>query len=344
MIWGENGSGKTSLLEAVHMLSLGKSFRTHRQKNLVMDGQESFIISGDFLKEKAKDRISTQYKKTGKQVIKINGKAISGRKDLIGRNNVVVLSPEEQSITKGAPEIRRRFFDKVFSVISIDYFKTVQKYNRLLRQRNAVVKKIKDESGKVQEIFSWDEQLATEGVRLWSLRSGFIKKYSALLRSITKKYDKSFRVQIKIKKQKKERGFYLERLKETQPHDIKMGRTTFGPHRDNISFLLNNKSLRTYGSQGEHKICLVLLKLAEMCLVKEKTRFFPTLLLDDLFSKLDLKRSEKLVELLKSLEIETGEPLQTIITTTDMIDVESSGFLYKNEQTKTHHLERMCNT
>ena len=344
VIWGENGSGKTSVLEAIHILSLGKSFRTNRQKNLIMDGRDSFVISGDFLKEKSKDKISTQYKNTGKQFIKINGKAISGRKDLIGRNNVVVLSPEEQSITKGAPETRRRFFDKVFSVVSLDYFKTVQKYNRLLRQRNAVLNKIKDGRGAAQEVYGWDEQIATEGVRLWSLKSSFIKTYSELLGTIIKKYDESLIIRIITKKQKKDRDVYLEQLKETQLYDIKTGRTTFGPHRDNISFLLNKKNLRTYGSQGEHKICLVLLKLAEMCLVKEKTGFFPTLLLDDLFSKLDLARSEKLVGLLSSLETETRDPLQTIITTTDMIDVEKSGILYKNKQTKTHHLERKCST
>ena len=112
VIWGENGSGKTSLIEAIHVLALGKSFRTPGLKNIIMDGESVFLATGKFLTNGTEEDVAIQYFSTGKRNIKINGKKAGGRKDLIGRNNVVVLSTEEQSITKGPPETRRRFLDK----------------------------------------------------------------------------------------------------------------------------------------------------------------------------------------------------------------------------------------
>ena len=178
MIWGENGSGKTSLIEAIHVLALGKSFRTPGLKNIIMDGESVFLATGKFLTNGTEEDVAIQYFSTGKRNIKINGKKAGGRKDLIGRNNVVVLSPEEQAITKGPPETRRRFLDKAFSVVNTDYFKTIQRYNRILKQRNSILKKIKDGESSEQEIFGWDEQISEVGIKLWGLRKELLKRNS----------------------------------------------------------------------------------------------------------------------------------------------------------------------
>ena len=119
-----------------------------------------------------------------------------------------------------------------------------------------------------------------------------------------------------------------------------MGRTTFGPHRDNIALAWNNRDLRNFGSEGEHKLSLVLLKLAELVFVRKNTGNHPTFLLDDLFAKLDLERSKKIVTLLQGLETESGEPVQTIVTTTDLLNVEKSGLLSGEKENNTYHLER----
>jgi DNA replication and repair protein RecF len=111
-----------------------------------------------------------------------------------------------------------------------------------------------------------------------------------------------------------------------------------------VLFIWDKRDLRNFGSQGEHKLALVLLKLAEMCFIRDNTGLYPILLLDDLFSKLDFERSQKIVSLLQSLENKSGEPVQTIVTTTDILNVESSGLMAAGNETKTYHLERRCNT
>ena len=133
---------------------------------------------------------------------------------------------------------------------------------------------------------------------------------------------------------------YQTKIKNSQKKDIALGRSTFGPHRDNIALVWNNRDLRNFGSQGEHKLSLVLLKLAELVFVRKNIGTHPTLLLDDLFAKLDLERSKKIVTLLQGLETESGEPVQTIVTTTDLLNVEKSGLLSGAKENNTYHLER----
>ncbi len=340
VIWGKNGSGKTSLLEAIHILTLGKSFRTPSLKNIIMDGESVFLASGKFLTNEIEEDVAIQYFSTGKRNIKINGKKAGGRKDLIGRNNVVVLSPEEQTITKGPPEARRRFFDKAFSVVNTDYFKTIQRYNRILKQRNSILKKIKDGESGEQEIFGWDEQISEEGIKLWGLRGGLLKTYENILEELVGRFKENLSVGISYASSQIRKEEYIDNIKKSLSYDIITAKSNFGPHRDKIDFMINGTTLRTHGSQGEHKISLIFIKLAELCLIKEEAGVFPTLLLDDFFSKLDVNRSEKIVDLLISLETNSGEPLQTVITTTDMINIEHSGILKKSNKIKTHRLDR----
>jgi len=139
VIWGENGSGKTSLLEAVHILSYGKSFKTSRQKDLIKSGSASYIVRGLYGKNGTNETIDTEYSIKGSQKTKLNGKKITNRKEQVRRNPAVILSPEEQEITKGGPAERRRFFDRVFSVVSTEYLETLQTYVKILKQRNALL-------------------------------------------------------------------------------------------------------------------------------------------------------------------------------------------------------------
>ena len=128
MIWGENGSGKTSLLEAIYILSLGKSFKTHKQSTVIKNGHSSFIVKGDFFSRGVKNKVAIQTNKKNKKVIKVDGKISKKRKELFGINNVVILSPEDQIITKGGPRERRIFFDRLFSIINKEmHFYTTKK-------------------------------------------------------------------------------------------------------------------------------------------------------------------------------------------------------------------------
>ena len=340
VIWGDNGSGKTSLLEAVYILSYGKSFKTHKPSSLVKKGDSSCLVSGEFQHNKLKDIINTEYKKTGSQKTKINGKAIVGRKELIGRNPVVVLSPEEQDITKGGPSERRQFFDRLFSVVSKNYLNTIQTYGRLLKQRNASLVRNRDGLTQTSDVFCWDEQLCNVGTDLWLQRASLMGEFKHSLDRVVGSYNDSAEVGIFYKPQTVGVGEYKNMLLKNQQKDLVQGRTTGGPHRDNIDVVWFGEKIRSVGSQGEHKLSLVFLKIAEMQFIKDKTGRFPILLLDDLFAKLDLGRSKKLVSLLNKLKTKTGELVQTIVTTTDMINIENSGMFSSSSKIKKHHLTR----
>ena len=196
VIWGENGSGKTAVLEAIHTLSFGKSFRTHKQRSMIRNGDSSFVVKGMFSLQGCRDEIATQVNKHSGQQLKLNGKLLSGRTEIIGRNCVVVLSPEEQSITKGPPVERRQFFDKMFSVSNRDYVKTLKKYSRVLKQRNAALLLIKENKSSVAELKHWDEQLVNTGAKLWLMRVDLITQFKNNVESMIQRYDRSIQFEI----------------------------------------------------------------------------------------------------------------------------------------------------
>ena len=340
MIWGDNGSGKTSVLEAIHILSYGKSFKTHRHKELVKNGFQSYIIRGSFKKKGSSDTIDTEFGLDSPQTTKINGKPISSRKEQVGRNPVVVLSPEEQEITKGGPAQRRSFFDRVFSVVSKEYLKTIQSFMRLLKQRNASLVRIREGKAPIGEIYGWDEQISKIGSSLLLQRASMLEEFEESLLYLKDRYNDDVQIGLSYRPNIKDLGDYESAISKTQRIDISLGRTTRGPHRDEIDTLWRGVKTRSVGSQGEHKLSLAFLKLAEMIFVKEKTGDFPILLLDDLFAKLDLGRSRKLVSLINELEKDMDESIQTIVTTTDIVDIEQSGILSENPNAINHHLAR----
>ena len=341
MIWGENGSGKTSLLEAIYILSLGKSFKTHKQSSIIKKGHTSYILKGDFSYGEITNSVAIQTNLNNTKTIKVNGKTIKNRKEIIGKNNVVVLSPEDQVITKGGPKERRLFFDRLFSIVDSDYLNTLQEFNRALKQRNALILNCKQTKG---ESFSpWEEKLSISAVKLWEIRKKCLSGYLKSLNSVVSEYQKSLILNVLYIEKTYKKEDFEKKLKQTRDRDCLLGTTSHGPHRDNIKILWSGKDIREYGSQGEHKISLILLKLAEIHLIKQKTGKNPTILLDDVFAKLDLNRSKKLVSYLNSIKTEEKDPIQTIITTTDVLNVEQSGLVLDNKNVKTHKLELSWN-
>ena len=337
MIWGENGSGKTSLLEAIYILSLGKSFKTHKQNTVIKNGHSSFIVKGDFFSRGVKNKVAIQINQKNKKVIKVDGKISKKRKELFGKNNVVILSPEDQIITKGGPRERRNFFDRLFSIINKEYLNTLQNYNRALKQRNAL---LNNKESLVEEIYLlWEEKLSIYAVKLWELRKKSFSDYTNSLNSVISEYQKNLTLTVSYNEKNYKKNDYEKLLRKTRDKDFILGRTTTGPHRDKIDVFWEYKNLRDFGSQGEHKISLILLKLAEINLIKEKTGEYPIILLDDVFAKLDLKRSKKLVSYLNSIRTGENKPVQTIITTTDILNVEKSGLKLDNLGVKTHKLD-----
>ena len=189
MIWGENGSGKTSLLEAIYILSIGKSFKTHRQSTVIKKGCSDYLIRGDFFSDGLENTVGIQANLKNKKTIKINGKITNKRKELIGKNNVVILSPEDQVITKGGPKERRIFFDRLFSIINKDYLNTLQRFNRALKQRNALLNS-KKTFGEGYYL-PWEEKLSNYAIKVWELRKKCFVDYTKCLDNVIHEYHKN---------------------------------------------------------------------------------------------------------------------------------------------------------
>jgi len=320
VIWGKNGSGKTAILEAIHSLSIGRSFRTNRKKELLKNDKEFLSITGKFHTNDKIQKIQINQTKDGTRRILIDGNKLESIRELVGLNPVVLLSPEEQIITKGSPQDQRNYFNKLFSIVSNEYFTILSDYNRILKQRNKLLDDFNLVSGAGKEINVWNERISEIGQKLWMRRTEFFNKYSLELKNTVKdfkdgKFSFSGELEKKMPENEKE---YIEILKKGQNRDIYLGRTSFGPHIDKINFTFNGKNIKQYGSQGEHKLALLLIKLAEVKLIRKVTEKVPIILLDDLFAKLDDSRSKQAMAMIDN-------DFQTIITTTDLKIVEDRG-------------------
>lgn len=333
VIYGENGSGKTSILEAIYALSLGRSFKTPRIQELVRTGDTHLSVKGLFETSGTETLFRVNQTADGKRKITRNGVPLKGLKDLVGQNPMILVSPEEQKITQGSPAERRAYFDRLFSEIQKDYIFILSDLGRVLKQRNAAIQRFRERRTDKNEITSWDEPLCELSKKLWTQREKQHKRFQSCLEQVVKKYSGGkIPLESEYMNMEKTEDF-PEILSENINQDIKAGRTTVGPQKDNYDFLFQGKDIRQYGSQGEHKLTLVLLKLAEYTQVLEDTGQKPVLLLDDLFSKLDFKRSDELLGLL-----ETGA--QTIITTTDLVDIKRHNLNLDIDENRVFHLVR----
>ena len=340
MIFGDNGSGKTSILEAIHLLSVGKSFKTSKKIELIKEGEDQLILNGFFSKNKTEINVSTLIDRRNKQKIKVNGKELFKKRDLLGVNSVVILSPEEQKITKGPAKERRLFFDKLFSITSNKYLSFLQQYTKTLKQRNFVLKSNLDVEKVKINLGPWNETLIEKGLKLWNERALNIKLFNKIFLKTAKEYDKSINLELNYNEQGLNKNKYAKTIKERVERDFLSKRTTFGPHLDDMLFLWNKRNIRTFGSEGENKTLLVILKLSELKYIKKVTGQQPILLLDDLFATIDLKRSKKAISMLKKIKQDRNDLIQTIITTTDLLNLEKTELNFNSPNEETIELRR----
>ena len=325
LLWGENGSGKTSVLEAVYILSSGKSFKTNRLTETINNKKKETIINGVF-----GGKTTTFYQPAGGQKkIKINN-VIKKTKDLIGKNPTVLVSPEEEKITKGSHTERRKYFNRLFSTVSQTYLTNLIKYTNAVKNRNHLLKQNKQPF----EIKVWDAPVAKYGSLLWLEKKDLQHSFNRELFLVCEKYNNNINIDISTTTPKNptEKDLF-EKLNLNIQKDRFLRRTLVGPHTDQYTIVFKNKPLREYGSQGEHKLSFVLLKVAEHGFIKKEANKNPTLLLDDLFAKLDNDRGNAIFDLIRK----SG---QTIITNTDLVGVEAHGINTNNPNNKTIHLLR----
>ncbi len=322
IIYGDNGQGKTNILEAIYLCASGRSHRTPKDSELIRFGNDSYSVN-TFVYNGGLDRnININYFQDQKKQIRINDIPIKKIGSLMGNLYAVLFSPEDLFIVKQGPMERRRFVDITLSQIRPSYFYNLQILAKILKQRNILLKTINCKPELADTIDVWNVKLAEVAADIVIERQNFVKLLSELARKqhkflTTEKELISFdySCNIKIDKEKNCKGelinLYLRQLEKSITRDIFLGYTSIGPHRDDYDILINGKSLKLYGSQGQQRSAVLSLKIAEIELINLETGQFPVLLLDDVMSELDESRQKYLMESINNV--------QTFITCTSDI-------------------------
>lgn len=311
LIFGQNAQGKTNLLEAVFLCCLGRSHRTPREREMIRHGCDHAAVELSCQRMGVVRRIRYNLLAEGRHRILLDGEPVQRVGELMGRLNCVLFAPEHLSIVKDGPAERRRFLDMELSQTYPSYFFHLQQYNRVLRQRNNLLRSLREDAGLLDTLPVWDEQLAKLGAYLTQERAAFVRKLQALARENHKDIsggaellDLEYRPSLDAPDEERA----LAALERRRAEDLRLCTTTLGPHRDELGLLLQGKELRAYGSQGQQRTAALALKLSQLQLLKEETGSWPVLMLDDVMSELDENRQRYLME--RTL------PVQTFVTAT----------------------------
>ena len=322
---GLNAQGKTNIIEAVHLCSLGISHRTRSDGDLIMLNQMQAKVDIKFVKAGVESELKFILRRGKGRQIELNG-SIATQKELPGTLTMVLFSPEDLMLIKGGPLLRRRFLDIELSQTSLLYYSELVRYNKILQQRNSLLKKIREQKALPEMLDMWDCQLAKSAAFLAYKRLIGVDKLVQIAQQIHTEISKgreklSFSYVIHKADEKlstvKTKGaselakWYEEVLYKYRNYDIFRGSTSVGIHRDDIAFDVDGIDLKSFGSQGQQRSCVLSLKLSELQFLKGETGEYPVLLLDDVMSELDAGRRKSLLNLLQTKNI------QTLITATD---------------------------
>ena len=310
LLFGNNAQGKTNILEAIYMCAAGRSHRGSKDKEEIKFGEDEAHIKININKNNINYRIDIHLKKNRPKGIAINGIPIKKTSELLGIFNVVFFSPEDLSIIKNGPSERRRFLDMELCQLNSLYVHSLICYNKILIQRNKLLKDFNFIKESKETLDILDIQLIKYGKEIIRYREVFIDELKNIIKKISKDISGEY---ININYEKNiEIDKYEEKLKNKRNEELKLKMTLIGPHRDDISFSIDGVDIRRFGSQGQQRTAALSLKLSEIELVKEKVKDTPVLLLDDVLSELDKKRQSKLLEYIGDI--------QTVITCTGLED------------------------
>lgn len=315
IIYGDNAQGKSNFLEAVYFLCFLRSYRTKLNKELAAFGQNFFKLEGNLESPEKNYHIKVLFNNGHKKVI-CNKKNIEKLTQYYGNIAAVMFSPDDIYITKGKPENRRRYIDLQLAQIYPKYINILIDFKKILYQRNTLLKQIKKGYQGKKQLYIWDGQYSEYSYKIIKKRKEHLEEIKPLFVKYHEKLTEGRETaQLDYKNQLvNENEFSIERmvkhLEEIRDKEIKRGISLLGPHRDDIEINVNGCSLREYGSQGQQRTAVLSLKLAELEILKEKTRISPLLLLDDVLSELDYTRRKTLLE---NINCET----QLFITTTE---------------------------
>ncbi len=323
IIIGDNGKGKTNVLESIYVLSLTKSNRFGVEENLIKFDEEIAKVEGLIKKDDLIKKQEVQITRRKKQIF-INNKEMHRMRDYISNFCVISFTPEDLEIVKGSPNTRRNMINIDISQLQNSYISYLNEYNQIIKIRNEYLKKMNlDGNSDIRYLDVVNQGMIEKGIKIYEYRYNYFKKINEILPKVFKKLSNIDNLQIKYETNVDLDDFDLEKIKKSYENKIKknfkvelmQGVTLVGPHRDDFSFYLLDKDMKNFASQGQQRLAIIALKISEIYLFKEEKGEYPVLLLDDIFSEIDSRKRNKIISFLL-------KDIQSIITTTDINDID----------------------
>lgn len=317
VIWGENAIGKTTILEAIYYLISGKSFRTEKLQDLIHEGETYLYIEAEFLKHGVSQSIKISIDGKERKIF-YNNTRLQSATNLLGILQGVLLTPDDVDLVKGAPAVRRHFFDLQIAQVDPLYVHYLTRYNHAMRERNCLLRK-----KSVVAIESYEHEMAVAAAYITFQRHILIKDLEVLICPLHERLVGSFEflsfqykthtgnlVELDILKK-----FHLDLFKKNRPRELEFGVTLAGPHKDDLVIFLNKKEARVFASEGQQRSAVSSLRLCEWTRLKKTTEGSPLMLIDDLGISLDSERKIKLLSILSSLN-------QVFLTLTHPVEID----------------------
>ena len=317
VLLGDNGQGKTNVLEALYLCCTGRSHRTRQDRELIRWGAEFAAVRVQAQRRDGDHDVEIALNALGRRRIKVFGQEISRSGELLGHVTGVLFSPEDLRTVKDGPAERRRFVDMALSQIKPAYYYALQRYARALKQRNETLKALAAQPALAATLDAWDEQLAAAGAELMRQRRAYVEKLNAVA-SETHRDIAEGREKLEIRYLPSVTGgddaeAVAEALFGARENDMRRLSTSVGAHRDDVQILVEGRDVRAFGSQGQQRTAALAMRLSELDVMREQLGEWPMLMLDDVMSELDPGRRRQLIGRLKGI--------QTFITCTDEDDL-----------------------
>ena len=312
IFYGDNAQGKTNILESIYLCGTTKSHRGTKDRDLISFGKDESHIEAVIEKKEVNYKIDIHLKKNSPKGIAINKIPIKKASDLFGVINIVFFSPEDLNIIKNGPSERRRFIDLELAQLDKVYLSDLSNYNRIINQRNKLLKDSHDRKELLETLDVWDAQLIYYGNKIIDRRNKFIYQINEIIKKIHSQLTGGKEI-LQLHYELSNVDISLEQaIFKNRERDIRAKSTSVGPHRDDICFMSGELDIRKFGSQGQQRTAALSLKLSEIELVKKITKDTPILLLDDVLSELDKNRQNYLLDSICDI--------QTLITCTGVDD------------------------
>ena len=319
IIIGNNGQGKTNLLESIYVLGLTKSHRSFIDNNLINNRSKVCKIKAKLFKDNYSSNLEIKLENKKKTLI-IDKEIINKNSDYISNMNIIIFYPEDLELVKGSPTSRRRFLNLELSQLNKNYLIILNDYNKLLKMRNDYLKNNYIDDNYLDILTNY---LIEKAIQIYKTRKKFIDKLNDQVEKIyfditnLKKYNIKYKTSIELNNLNSNeiKEQLIIKFNEYKKQEIKLKTTLIGPHRDDLEFYLDDLNLKLYGSQGQQRIAIISLKLGEIPIFKKYKEQTPILLLDDVFSELDEIKKNNLLKYIK-------DDIQVIITTTDLNNID----------------------